>query len=180
MHYVAADISPVMLRRAQALVKRRDLDLNLIRLNVEAMPFADATFDVCVCHGSLHGFPDPAAAVAEIARVLRPGAIIRGTTFVLGTGARRDKIIRRIQRRGVFGPAGSVPDLEGWLRDAGFVNIAVLTNGVVADFHAHRPGGGDGHPLVVTDGVPRAVPTSPGPSLMGSSTAASSNRAGSS
>ena len=42
------------------------------------LPFPDASFDLVVCIQAFHYMPDPAHAVAELARVLRPG----GTTLV--------------------------------------------------------------------------------------------------
>jgi ubiquinone/menaquinone biosynthesis C-methylase UbiE len=41
--------------------------------DVQAMPFGDASFDVVVASYSAHHWEDPAAAVPEIGRVLRPG-----------------------------------------------------------------------------------------------------------
>ena len=38
-----------------------------------ALPFADETFDVCVCRHMLQAVPRPEAAMAELVRVLRPG-----------------------------------------------------------------------------------------------------------
>jgi SAM-dependent methyltransferase len=40
----------------------------------ELLPFPDASFDLVMCVQSFHYMDDPAGAVAEIARVLRPGA----------------------------------------------------------------------------------------------------------
>lgn len=37
----------------------------------EALPFADASFDIVTCLGSLEHFADPAAGAREVARVLR-------------------------------------------------------------------------------------------------------------
>jgi SAM-dependent methyltransferase len=37
------------------------------------LPFADASFDMCCSHSVIEHLPDPGAAFAEIARVLRPG-----------------------------------------------------------------------------------------------------------
>jgi SAM-dependent methyltransferase len=41
--------------------------------SVEEMPFADAEFDSVVCVGEVLGYCDPARAIREFARVLRPG-----------------------------------------------------------------------------------------------------------
>jgi SAM-dependent methyltransferase len=39
----------------------------------DRIPFPDASFDLVTCRRAVHHFPDPAAAMAEMARVLRPG-----------------------------------------------------------------------------------------------------------
>lgn len=44
--------------------------------DAEALPLADATYDVVVCECALCTFPDKQRAVAEMARVLRPGGRI--------------------------------------------------------------------------------------------------------
>ena len=42
----------------------------------ETLPFADRTFDVITCLGSLEHFVDPVSSVREMARVAKPGATI--------------------------------------------------------------------------------------------------------
>jgi len=49
------------------------------RGDVAALPFAAAAFDGVVCGEVLEHLPDDAAAVAELARVLRPGGILVAT-----------------------------------------------------------------------------------------------------
>jgi len=39
----------------------------------DALPFADASLDAGVCAGVLCSVEEPAAALAELARVIRPG-----------------------------------------------------------------------------------------------------------
>jgi MPBQ/MSBQ methyltransferase len=57
-----------------SVARRRLPDTALVRGTVEAMPYGDACFDVVVCCGSTLSFvDDPDHALAEIARVLRPG-----------------------------------------------------------------------------------------------------------
>jgi SAM-dependent methyltransferase len=140
LRYVAADLSPVMLDRARAAARRRGLDqVEFVQADVGALPFPDASFDVCVTLNGLHCFPDPAAAVAEFGRVLRPGGTLRGTSIVRGTGGRRDLLIRLFQRRGLFGPGGRADDLAGWLGAAGLTDADVTVDGAVAAFTARRP-----------------------------------------
>jgi ubiquinone/menaquinone biosynthesis C-methylase UbiE len=142
LRYVAADLSPVMLTRARAEAERRHLDwIEFTEADVEALPFEDGSFDMCVTYTGLHCFPDPAAAVAEMARVLRPGGELRGTTVVKHAGPRQDAFVRLMQVGGVFGPSGTAAELESWLATAGTVEASTRRDGALAYFSAHRPAG---------------------------------------
>lgn len=44
------------------------------RVDAAHLPFADASFDAVVSRGALHHLDDPHAALAELARVMKPGA----------------------------------------------------------------------------------------------------------
>jgi SAM-dependent methyltransferase len=60
-------------RRLEAFGLRSDLRV----ANAEALPFADASFDVVFSWGVLHHVPDTARAVDEVWRVLRTGGSAR-------------------------------------------------------------------------------------------------------
>jgi ubiquinone/menaquinone biosynthesis C-methylase UbiE len=67
------DLSPAMLalarQRAEALGRHVDLRVG----DAQVLDVADASFDSVVCTLALCTIPDPGKAVAEAARVLRPG-----------------------------------------------------------------------------------------------------------
>jgi ubiquinone/menaquinone biosynthesis C-methylase UbiE len=89
LDYVAADLSPVMLRRARAEAERRGIHwIEFVEADVEALPFSDRSFDLCITYTGLHCFPDPRAAIAGMARVLRPGGELRGTSVIKRAGPR--------------------------------------------------------------------------------------------
>lgn len=69
---VGIDSSPAMLRLAKAKVP--DADFRLGRL--DQLPAPDAAFDLAVCSLALTHLPDIRGAVAELARVVRPGGQI--------------------------------------------------------------------------------------------------------
>ena len=71
-HVTAVDIAPGMIEQA----RRRLGDAANVVTRVEdgqALSFADASFDTVLCSLALMFFPDPALALAEFHRVLRPG-----------------------------------------------------------------------------------------------------------
>jgi len=70
----AIDIS----ERMVALTRQRGVDARLG--DVEALTFEEGVFDCVVANWVLHYLPDPQQAIAEIARVLRPGGRLIVTT----------------------------------------------------------------------------------------------------
>jgi ubiquinone/menaquinone biosynthesis C-methylase UbiE len=120
LDYAAADLSPVMLRRARAEADRRGIHwLEFVEADVESLPFAERSFDLVVTYTGLHCFPDPPAAIAEMARVLRPGGELRGTSVIRRGGPRQDSFVRLMQLGGVVGPGQTLAELETSLGDAG-------------------------------------------------------------
>ncbi len=61
---------------ALAFVRARRPTTRPVRASVEALPFADGAYDVVVGLTILYTVPDDARAVAELARVLRPGGAL--------------------------------------------------------------------------------------------------------
>lgn len=70
----ALDISIGQLRRARAMVRRHAWRVPLYLASAEALPFRDATFDAVLHIGGINFFDDKARALAEMARVAKPGA----------------------------------------------------------------------------------------------------------
>jgi ubiquinone/menaquinone biosynthesis C-methylase UbiE len=139
IRYVAADISPDMLARARrraAELGRNDIEFTTA--DIEHMPFADGEFDLCVSFNGLHCLPNPAAAVREIARCLKPGGRLVGDAIVRRAGVRQDMVITVFQRGGGFGPSGTADDLRRWLLDAGLRVDRVQRSGAAVHFAATR------------------------------------------
>ena len=82
---VGADLTAPMLEQAKVVVARRRLGdrISLVRARGEELPFADGTFDAVTSAYLLRYVGEPAAVVAELARVLRP----RAAGGVLGTAS---------------------------------------------------------------------------------------------
>jgi SAM-dependent methyltransferase len=68
------DLTPAMLERGRALAAERGLSNVDFQLgDVHPLPFADASFSIVVSRFAFHHFQDPAAVLAEMRRVCRPG-----------------------------------------------------------------------------------------------------------
>jgi ubiquinone/menaquinone biosynthesis C-methylase UbiE/uncharacterized protein YbaR (Trm112 family) len=70
------DISLGQLRRCQAYSRRKGWSVDLFLGNAEVLPFQDAAFDSLVHMGGINFFNDKKKAIAEMIRVVRPGARI--------------------------------------------------------------------------------------------------------
>lgn len=71
---VGVDFTPAMLHEAAALRHARAVSNLIFCLgDAEALPFRDGAFDIVTCRHAAHHFPDLARALAEMARVVRPG-----------------------------------------------------------------------------------------------------------
>jgi SAM-dependent methyltransferase len=64
--------------------------------DARSLPFPDDRFDAALCTWVLCGIPDPGAALAEVARVLKPG----GALHFIEHGLAPDPGVVRWQRRG--------------------------------------------------------------------------------
>jgi ubiquinone/menaquinone biosynthesis C-methylase UbiE len=137
VRYVAADISPYMLARAREEAGRRGVHdaIEFVEADITAMQFANESFDLCVTYNGLHCLPDPRAALAELVRVLRPGATLRGTSCVTGRGRRKDALIAMSRHAGVFGNTPHAGQIEQWLTEFG-LDVRLERSGAVEFFEA--------------------------------------------
>lgn len=119
------DLAPAMVARA------RERGLRVREGDARVLPFASATFDAVLCFRCFPHVPEPARALAEMARVLRPGGVALVELY-------EPRSLRGLARR--FGPSRRVPggraetevptrfdrpaDLRGWLpRELGVERI---------------------------------------------------------
>jgi ubiquinone/menaquinone biosynthesis C-methylase UbiE len=70
------ELSPAMLTIAKERAADLGLGADLFEGDAEHLPFNDASFDTVVCALSLCTIPHPAAAIAEMHRVLVPGGTL--------------------------------------------------------------------------------------------------------
>jgi ubiquinone/menaquinone biosynthesis C-methylase UbiE len=73
---VGVDPSAELLAMARRNAARSALPVELVCQNAERLPFGDASFDSAVMTWTLCSIADPAAALREIRRVLKPGAAL--------------------------------------------------------------------------------------------------------
>jgi arsenite methyltransferase len=110
------DISEPML--ARAVRAEAGPQVGFLRADAQRLPLRDQTVDAAVSIAVLQLIPDPAAALSEIARVLRPGGRLAVMVPTVGRAAR---LWRMLPNTGayVFGE----DELGDILEDHGFVSV---------------------------------------------------------
>jgi SAM-dependent methyltransferase len=109
--------------------------------DAQDLPFVDASFDIAVMALVIHFVPDPAKAVTEMARVLRPGG--RAAAYVWDytkAGSPTAPLPAAMKAIGLAPPAPPSPQatssaaLEELWRTAGFVYIETRSIGILVEF----------------------------------------------
>lgn len=141
VEYVAVDIAQAMLDRTMAAARDRAVDDQVTPriADVGRLPFDDGSFDLVVSFTGLHCFPDPARAVAEMARVLKPGGVLTGSAVLNGSGLRYEPMHRVGRMAGLLGPGCTGEQVTAWLADQGLADATLRTSGAVGYFRGSRP-----------------------------------------
>ncbi|MFN7159800.1 MAG: class I SAM-dependent methyltransferase, partial [Erythrobacter cryptus] len=120
-HVVALDRNLEMLRVARAKLQHLPAArIELVQGDFYDLPFADASFDTVVLHQVLHFAPDPFPALAEAARVIRPG----GRIAIVDFAAHQREELRDRHQHARLGFADR--QMAELLRDAGFAASAPI------------------------------------------------------
>jgi len=90
---VGIDISPAMLERAADELDRLPLDGRLQQMDAQALDFDDDSFDTVISALSTCTFPDPVAALNEMARVCEPD----GRVLLVEHGRSDNELLARYQ-----------------------------------------------------------------------------------
>jgi ubiquinone/menaquinone biosynthesis C-methylase UbiE len=147
-HAVGVDLSQGMIGRARELAGATP-NVEFQVADAEALPFDDAMFTTLLCTTSLHHYPNPSSAVAEMARVLTPGGRIVIADMVSDRLVMRvlGQVLRHTQPSHVGCQRSS--GLAGLLTAAGFAEPTARTLfhgffAIVAARNAQSTTAGDG------------------------------------
>lgn len=140
LRFVGVDIDPKMLSRMRQKADARGLTMvETIAADMRELPFEDASVDRLYSFSGLHMINDPERAVAEFARVLKPGGSLIGSSFVMEGTRRKRALWRMEERRGIARPPDDAAAVRAMLLAAGFDEVVVAGSGFVS-FSALRAG----------------------------------------
>jgi len=130
-----------MLRRFRRAAARRGLgQVEPVEASATELPLESASADLFLSYWGIHCFEDPEAAVAEIARVLKPGGRLVGASFVKDSGGLRQRFLLR-PHTSDFGRLCTEAELLGWLSEAGLTVTESSRSGLFFFFEALRNSG---------------------------------------
>ncbi|CAA0840779.1 Uncharacterized methyltransferase -chloroplastic [Striga hermonthica] len=144
---VALDFSETMLKQCYDFVKEEnnfpEENLILVRADISRLPFATSSVDAVHAGAALHCWPSPSAAVAEISRVLKPGGMFVGTTYIVDgplsyipLRAPLRQIVAQLSGSHVF---LSEIELEDLCTSSGLVNFTCIRNRLFVMISAMKP-----------------------------------------
>jgi len=78
---VLTDLSPIMVTTALSKARRHVQRVHGLEADVQSLPFRDDAFDSVIANQVLYHAKDPAKALDEIHRVLKPGGVLAASTI---------------------------------------------------------------------------------------------------
>jgi len=116
------DPSPPLLARASARAAEAPVPVELVEASAEQLPFDAGSFDSAVVTYALCSMDDPARALAEVRRVLRPGGALMFVEHGLAPDAATQRWQHRLTPlwRRIGGGCRLDRDTAALLRDAGY------------------------------------------------------------
>jgi ubiquinone/menaquinone biosynthesis C-methylase UbiE len=140
----ATDLSDGMLDVCRRNGLEHGLDITTRQGDAESLPYEDASFDLVIGHAFIHHLPVPGTAIAEMARVLKPGGtlVLAGEPTELGDKA--SWVVKNATWR-TFRAVTAVPGLKGLRKPSITESGGTATDEVLArlehevDLHTFRP-----------------------------------------
>jgi ubiquinone/menaquinone biosynthesis C-methylase UbiE len=124
-HVTGLDLTPAMLAKARELQARRGLtNLSWCLGRADALPYPDGSFGAVLTRFAFHHLTDPAAALAEMVRVSRPGGrvvVCDVYTTTAEQAAEYDRLERLRDPSHVH--ALRLPELRALLTQAGLAEV---------------------------------------------------------
>src|SRR4051794_28717220 len=99
---VAIEPEPTLRAMATEAAGRAPVPVRVLHGLAEALPLNDASVDAAVCAGVLCSVDDPAAALRELARVIRPGGELRFYEHVASPRPRAAALQRSLDATGLW------------------------------------------------------------------------------
>lgn len=97
LDFIAADYNRKMLEEAFEKVLAEDFgNVMLVRTDVRSLPFADSSFSGILTMNGFGSFPEPARALDELARVLKPNGKMAGSVYIRGERFMTDLLLGRL------------------------------------------------------------------------------------
>jgi len=125
---VAVEPNPYMHQRLRAAAERRGVRLDLRDCVAEQTDLAEHSADAVISSLVLCSVRDPAAVLAEVRRILRPGGTFRFVEHVGAPAGTPTRALQRALRRPwgwTFEGCSCERDLATLIRDAGFAHVAI-------------------------------------------------------